>query len=338
MVRGWSAALALSLTVAAVGGGAPVAVPKPGTATGAPTVTAVSPRHGKLDGGTRIKVVGTGFSHVQQVRFGTAPGRRVHVVSRSVLYVTTPAHVAGRVHVRVASAAGTSPARFADRYRYAPAPQVVLDPGHNGGNASHPAQVNRLVYAGYGRYKACNTTGTATNGGYPEHRFNWRVALLVRRLLVARGIKVLFTRSSDTGVGPCVNRRAAIESTRGTDAAVAIHADGAPSNGHGFHVNEDSRLPEGATRATRQKSTMLGRAIHYALVHGSGLVPATYVGNNGYNYRDDLAGLNLSTAPTSFLELGNMRNAHDARLQSSPSGRHRIAHAIAAGILGYLGW
>jgi N-acetylmuramoyl-L-alanine amidase len=31
-----------------------------------------------------------------------------------------------------------------------------------------------------------------------------------------------------------------------------------------------------------------------------------------------------------------MRNAHDAALQSSPSGRARIATAVAAGILAYL--
>jgi N-acetylmuramoyl-L-alanine amidase len=302
------------------------------------SVGAVSPRHGKLTGGTRVKVTGTGFRHVYEVRFGTVDGTSVRVVSTTVMYVTTPAHAVGRVHVRVITAAGTSPARYADRYFYAHAPQVVLDPGHNGGNASHPAQVNRLVYAGYGRYKPCNTTGTATNAGYPEHRFNWRVALLVRKILVARGIKVILTRISDTGVGPCVNRRAAIESTAGTACAVAIHADGAPSGGHGFHVNEDSRRPEHATRATVMKSRRLSRIIHDALAHRSGLVPSTYIGHDGYYFRDDLAGLNLSTSPTTFLELGNMRNAHDAHLQSTPDGRHRIAHAIAAGILAYLGW
>jgi N-acetylmuramoyl-L-alanine amidase len=215
-------------------------------------------------------------------------------------------------------------------------PLVVLDPGHNGGDIDHLREIDRLVYAGYGRYKACNTTGTETDAGFPEHRFNWLVANLVRRTLVAHGVRVIMTRHSDTGVGPCVNRRAAIESTPGVAAAVAIHADGAPANGRGFHVNEDSRLPEHATRATRRASLRLGRALHAALVHGSGLVTSTYAGTNGYYFRDDLAGLNLSTSPTSFLELGNMRNAHDAALQTSARGRRRIAAAVAAGILAYL--
>jgi N-acetylmuramoyl-L-alanine amidase len=189
---------------------------------------------------------------------------------------------------------------------------------------------------GYGRKKPCNTTGTATNSGYPEHAFNWDVAKRVRTLLRAQFIKVIMTRPNDHGVGPCVNIRAKIESTPGVSAAVAIHADGAPSWGHGFHVNEDSRRPVGATRATVRKSTRLGIALHNALVRYSRLTPSNYIGSHGYVRRDDLAGLNLSTNPTSFLELGNMRNAHDARLQRSAQGRERIAYAVTAGILQFL--
>lgn len=213
---------------------------------------------------------------------------------------------------------------------------VVLDPGHNGGNSTHLARINRLVYAGYGRYKHCNTTGTATNAGYPEHAFTWSVANLVRSILVAHHIRVIMTRASDTGVGPCVNRRAAIESMRGVSAAVAIHADGAASSDHGFHLCVDSRRPERATAATVGRTGRLNAALHRALAGSSGLSVANYVGGNGYYYRDDLAGLNLSTNPTAFLELGNMRNFGDASRQTSRAGRERIATAIARGILTYL--
>jgi N-acetylmuramoyl-L-alanine amidase len=213
---------------------------------------------------------------------------------------------------------------------------VVLDPGHNGGNSTHLRQINRLVYAGYGRYKPCNTTGTATNAGYPEHAFTWAVANRVRRVLIAHHVHVIMTRSSDTGVGPCVNRRAAIESTRGVSAAVAIHADGAASSDHGFHLCVDSRRPEGAGPRTVGFTRNLNGALHRSLAASSGLTVANYVGRNGYYYRDDLAGLNLSKSPTAFLELGNMRNASDAAKQSSAAGRGRIAAAIARGILAYL--
>jgi N-acetylmuramoyl-L-alanine amidase len=214
---------------------------------------------------------------------------------------------------------------------------VVLNPGHNGGDASHIAEIDRLVPAGYGRVKACDTTGTDTDAGYPEHAFNWDVAQRVAAILRAHGVHVIMTRPNDTSVGPCVNQRAAIGNRPGVAAVVSIHADGAPASGHGFHVNQDSRIPDGATAATQQRSIALGRAIHDALARSSGLVPSTYIGQDGYYYRSDLAGLNLATNPATFLELGNMKNAGDAALQSAPAGRQRIAAAIATGILAFLG-
>jgi N-acetylmuramoyl-L-alanine amidase len=189
---------------------------------------------------------------------------------------------------------------------------------------------------GYGEKKPCDTTGTSTNAGYPEHAFNWDVALRVERILTGHGVRVIMTRHSDSGVGPCVDRRAAIGNRPGVDAVVSIHADGGPASGHGFHVNQDSRRPDGASAAVAHQSIELGRAIHAALLRSSGLVPSTYIGTNGYYYRDDLAGLNLARRPATFLELGNMRNAGDAALQSSPAGRQRIAGAVAAGILAFL--
>jgi N-acetylmuramoyl-L-alanine amidase len=212
---------------------------------------------------------------------------------------------------------------------------VVLNPGHNGGNAADPAAINRQVPAGFGKYKACDTTGTETNAGYPEHAFNWDVSLRVSALLRARGVRVIMTRSSDTGVGPCVDERARIGNQAGVTAVVSLHADGAAASGHGFHVCEDSRQPAGP--AVAASSHRLTVALHDALLRGSGLTVSSYLGSNGYFPRDDLAGLNLATVPATFLEIGNMRNAGDAALQTSAAGRQRIAEAVAAGILAWLG-
>jgi N-acetylmuramoyl-L-alanine amidase len=214
-------------------------------------------------------------------------------------------------------------------------PLVVLNPGHNGGNGSHPAEINRQVPAGFGQYKACDTTGTETNAGYPEHAFNWDVTLRVGALLRARGVRVVLTRPDDSGVGPCVDARAAIGNQTGVVAVISIHADGAAESGHGFHVCYASRPPAGPTIDAR--SRRLSTAVHDALVGGSGLVTSTYIGSNGYFPRSDLAGLNLATVPATFLELGNMRNGGDSALQTSAAGRQRIAAAVAAGILTYLG-
>jgi N-acetylmuramoyl-L-alanine amidase len=211
---------------------------------------------------------------------------------------------------------------------------VVVDPGHNGGNANAPAYINRLVPAGRGRRKPCNTTGTATAGGYSEAAFNYAVAIDLRAILQAQGARVIMTRPSNSGVGPCVDRRAAIGNAAHADAVIAIHADGAPPGGRGFHVIYPPDI--GDTAPIYAASLRLAHRVHDALLASHILPRSTYLGQNGYSERDDLAGLNLSTRPAIFVELGNMDNRTDARLQTDPVVRDRLAHALATGISRFL--
>lgn len=211
---------------------------------------------------------------------------------------------------------------------------MVLDPGHNGGNASHPGEINKQVPAGRGQTKPCNTTGTSTDSGYPEHAFTWAVAQDVAAALRTRGVRVVFTRQDDTGVGPCVDERADIGNRAGAAAVVSIHADGADSSAaHGFHVSY-SNPPLNAEQG--QPSISLAQDVRDAM-RGTGLVTSTYLGSNGIYPRADLAGLNLSTRPAVLVECGNMRNPGEAAAMTTDAGRSRYAMAIAAGIEAYLG-
>ena len=213
-----------------------------------------------------------------------------------------------------------------------PAPVVVLDPGHNGGNASHPSIINAPVPDGDGGTKACNTTGTATDAGYPEHAFTWDMALRVRTLLTAAGVRVVLSRPDDTGVGPCVDVRGRLGGRVGAAAFVGIHGDGAPPSGRGFHVITSSLAPAGASVAAQ--SSALAHAVRDAM---TAVEPVSnYLGAQGLDARRDLAGLNLSTVPAIYIECGNMRNATDAGLMSSGAGRDALAHRLAAGILAFL--
>lgn len=209
---------------------------------------------------------------------------------------------------------------------------VVLDPGHNGANASHQAQIDRPVPAGRGDTKPCNTTGTSTDAGYPESAFNWAVALLVRDELTARGIHVVLTRSDDTGVGPCVDDRAATANRASAVAMVSIHADGAPSSGHGFHVAY-SDPPLNASQGA--PSIGLAEALAGSMRRG-GFTASDYIGADGLDPRSDLAGLNLAEIPAALVECANMRNADEAALVSTPQGRARYAQAITDGIVSWL--
>lgn len=211
---------------------------------------------------------------------------------------------------------------------------VVLDPGHNGANAANPAEINRPVPAGRGRTKPCNTTGTATNAGYPEHAFTWDVAVRTRDLLAAAGVEVVLTRQNDDGVGPCVDQRAAIGNQSGAAAVVSIHADGSTNeSAHGFHVAYSSPP---LNDAQGEPSTRLAETMRDTMVT-KGFATSTYIGSSGLSPRDDLGGLNLSERPAVLVECGNMRNATEAATFSSPDGRQSYAAAIAAGILAYLG-
>nr|WP_231949732.1 N-acetylmuramoyl-L-alanine amidase [Alloactinosynnema sp. L-07] len=211
---------------------------------------------------------------------------------------------------------------------------VVIDPGHNGGNSTHTAEINRAVPAGRGRTKPCNTTGTATQTGYPEHAFTWDVAQRVRDLLTARGVKVIMTRKDNAGVGPCVDKRAAIGNESGAAAVVSLHADGSTAAGaHGFHLAYSSP-PLNAAQG--EPSLRLARTLRDKMVAG-GLATSTYAGTDGLSPRDDLAGLNLTERPTVLVECGNMRDTAEAAVLASPAGRQRYADAIANGILGFLG-
>jgi N-acetylmuramoyl-L-alanine amidase len=210
---------------------------------------------------------------------------------------------------------------------------VVLDPGHNGGNASHPAEINAPVPDGRGRTKPCNTTGTATNAGYTEHAFTWDVSGRVRDILTASGVTVIMTRANDGGVGPCVNDRAAIANKANAAAVVSIHADGSTAAGaRGFHVAYSSPA---LNEAQGEPSLRLARVLRDGLT-SAGFPQSNYIGSAGLSPRNDLAGLNLSTRPAALVECANMRDAGEAASVSSAGGRAKYAAAIADAILRYI--
>jgi N-acetylmuramoyl-L-alanine amidase len=207
---------------------------------------------------------------------------------------------------------------------------VAIDPGHNGGNGSHPSEINRQVAIGNGR-KACDTAGAETASGYTEAEYNLDVGLRVRKVLKGLGAKVVMTRTTNDGVGPCINKRAEIGNRAGADAAVSIHADGGPSSGRGFHVIYPAPL-RGLTTAIVKPSLRLAVDLRAAYGAGTGMPRADYIARDGLDQRSDLGGLNLSKVPKVFIETGNMANATDAAKLEDAGFRERAAKAIAAGI------
>nr|WP_255951010.1 N-acetylmuramoyl-L-alanine amidase [Streptomyces sp. ODS25] len=215
---------------------------------------------------------------------------------------------------------------------------VVIDPGHNPSNHLHTTDINRQVDVGNAR-KECDTTGTATNSGYPEAEFTLDVARRLRTLLEKQGARVVLTQDGKRPWGPCVDERAQIGNKEHADAAISIHADGAPVGDRGFHVILPAPVHEGGadTRAITGPSRDLGEHVAGRFARVTGTAPSNYIGQGtGLDVRDDLGGLNLSEVPKVFIECGNMRDSKDAALIMSGAWRQKAAQGISEGMMSFL--
>ena len=176
--------------------------------------------------------------------------------------------------------------------------------------------------------KPCNTTGTATNGGYPEATFAWNVTTKLKAKLEKAGRHgaadphlqprgPLGSRASTYAAGPATRSDA--------DLKISIHGDGSTSSGaHGFHViYPPSRAPW--TDDIAKPSKRLALVTKDALT-GKGFSVANYIaGGDGLDARTDLGTLNLSDVPTVMVECGNMRDSGDAAVMTSATGQTRYA-------------
>jgi N-acetylmuramoyl-L-alanine amidase len=210
---------------------------------------------------------------------------------------------------------------------------VGIDPGHNGHNWSDPSFINRPIWNGR-EHESCDTTGTETDGGYTEAQFNWNVASYLRADLRREGARVVLTRSSNDGVGPCVTTRTAIINHAHADVAVDIHADGGPPDGRGFTVLEP--VADGPNTHVITASDRFARVLRSRFKAVTGMPESTYDGIDALQPRDNLAGLNLTTVPKVLIECGNMRNATDAALLVTPGFQRRAARAMAQAITQFL--
>ena len=206
---------------------------------------------------------------------------------------------------------------------------VFLDPGHNGAN---DASLTKQVPTGRGGTKDCQTSGTSTESGFPEHTFNWDTVLLIRQELTQLGVRTAMSRGNDDQVAACVDERAAMANSLRPNAVVSIHADGGPATGRGFHVNYSSPP---LNTAQAGPSVQFARIMRDQLA-ASGIPAANYIGSDGLYGRADLAGLNLAQYPSILVELGNMKNPADSALMESQEGRQKYADAVVRGIAAYL--
>ncbi len=214
---------------------------------------------------------------------------------------------------------------------------IAIDPGHDGGNGAAPSVIDQPIDGG-GIIEPCDTVGTETPDGYPEHAFNFDVGTRLASLLAAQGATVVLTRTTDAGVGPCVDVRAAIANLVHAAAAVSIHADGGPVGGRGFDVIAPAPVVSTISDNTAivPASDQLAVAVRNSFSTDTGEPPSDYAGTAGIDVRGDLGGLNLSSVPKVLVECANMQNPADAALTESATWRQQAAQGLADGITAFV--
>lgn len=82
-----------------------------------PVITSISPNSGAIAGGTVVTITGTGFTGATSVTFDGTSVTPTAVTDTSIT-VTSPAHAAGTVSIRVITPVGTSADTAADNFTY----------------------------------------------------------------------------------------------------------------------------------------------------------------------------------------------------------------------------
>ncbi len=97
-------------------------------APGAPVLTSVSPSSGSVSGGTAVNIYGSGFSSIEDVRFGSSPASSFNVVSPTQIQAITPA-VASPQNVAISisdtNATSTTEMTCGDSFSYGTPPPSV---------------------------------------------------------------------------------------------------------------------------------------------------------------------------------------------------------------------
>jgi N-acetylmuramoyl-L-alanine amidase len=211
---------------------------------------------------------------------------------------------------------------------------IGIDPGHNGLNYTDPSFINSQIWNGR-EEENCDTTGTETDNGYTEAQYNWNVATYLAADLTAEGARIVLTRHSNSGVGPCVNTRSEIIDRAHANVAIDIHADGYyPYTGRGFAIL--TPVADGPNDRVIAGSHRLALLLRSRFLAVTGMPLSNYDGVDGLQPRDDLAGLNLTTVPKVLIECGNMRNPTDASMLVTAAFQRKAAQAIAQALTQFL--
>jgi len=193
---------------------------------------------------------------------------------------------------------------------------ICLDPGHGGRDPGNQS------------------------GSWQEKKLAFQLAMEVREMLMAAGLKVVMTRTNDTFIEKL--DRPEIAARKGADLFVSLHFNSAPDlpavrgaevycltpPGASSTNSGGEGSSEGPSVGNRQNdiNLILAYEIQKALVRGLGLE------DRGVR-RARFAVLRPTRMPAVLVESAFMTNASDLRRMTDARGRRELALAITDGVL-----
>jgi len=204
------------------------------------------------------------------------------------------------------------------------APVVVLDPGHD--LRANPA--TEPIGPGSSARKIKDGGGTrGVASGLSEAALNLRVALRLRPLLEAAGVRVVMTRTKTAGTSIGNVTRARIANEEGAALFLRIHADGSTDpRARGTHTLYPA-LRRGWTDDVYLASKRAARIVQAELVR------ALAFPDRGLQERSDFTGFNWADVPVILVEMGFMTNPSEDRLLATRGYQRRAALGLCRGTL-----
>ena len=203
---------------------------------------------------------------------------------------------------------------------------VVINAGHQAkGNSAKEA-----VGPNSSTKKAKVTTGaTGVYSKIPESQITLDVAFKLKTELESRGYTVYMTRTSQN-VNMSNMERALKANTYKPAAVISLHCDSIDdSNVKGAHtiaIKKDNAY----CAPLYDASSKLAKSVINSYCATTGIK------NRGVSYRNDLTGLNWSTVPSTYIELGFISNKDEDLSLTNNDFQKKCAKGIADGIDQYL--
>jgi N-acetylmuramoyl-L-alanine amidase len=202
---------------------------------------------------------------------------------------------------------------------------VVIDAGHEGS----PPSGSEPIGPGSSTMKPkveSGTSGVATH--VDESLRNLQIALVLRKVLQARGVKVVMVRTTQN-VKIANSQRAQIANKAHAALFIRLHCDSGPSSTTGILTLEPGK------NWYKDHPIVAQSAVAAKLVHKATLA-ATGARDRGITPRSDLSGFNWSQVPAVLVEMGMMSNSGEDRKLGTASYQQKLADGMANGIVSYL--